>query len=256
LITIQYLGGKSRISKQISEVINNEVSRWEVKNITTDSGNNPEREREREYLTFVSLFCGSCSIESKVKGFDKVICNDKHEYLIELFKGVQNGYELPELITEEQYKYIREHKDENKILTGFVGFGCSFGGKWFGGFARNKTNTNYALQSKKSLLKDMDNLMTAQFTCQDYRDVIIPNNSIVYADPPYNNTTGYGKDKFNSDEFWEYMRVISKNNKVFISEQTAPNDFECVWEKEFTRTLDVNKDNQFKVTEKLFTYKN
>ena len=102
----------------------------------------------------------------------------------------------------------------------------------------------------------MDNLMTTQFTCQDYRDVIIPNNSIVYADPPYNNTTGYGKDKFNSDEFWEYMRVISKNNKVFISEQTAPNDFECVWEKEFTRTLDVNKDNQFKVTEKLFTYKN
>lgn len=256
MITIQYLGGKSRISKQISEVINNEVSRWEVKNSTTDSGNNRERERERESnLTFVSLFCGSCSIESKVKGFDNVICNDKHEYLIELFKGVQNGYDLPEEISEEQYKYIREHKDEDKVLTGFVGFGCSFGGKWFGGYARNKTNTNYALQSKKSLLKDMDNLMTAQFTCQDYHDVIIPNNSIVYADPPYNNTTGYGKDKFNSDEFWEYMRVISKNNKVFISEQTAPSDFECVWEKEFTRTLDSNKDNQFKVVEKLFTYK-
>jgi len=40
LNTIQYLGGKSRISKQISEVINNEVSRWKVKNSTTDSGNN------------------------------------------------------------------------------------------------------------------------------------------------------------------------------------------------------------------------
>ena len=230
---MRYQGGKSRIAQHIAQII------------TT--------EREREQLTFISLFCGTCSIESKIKGFNNIICNDKHEYLIELFKGVQNGYELPELITEEQYKYIREHKDENKILTGFVGFGCSFGGKWFGGYARNKTNTNYALQSKKSLLKDMSNLMTAQFTCQDYRDVIIPNNSIVYADPPYNNTTGYGKDKFNSDEFWKYMRVISKNNKVFISEQTAPNDFKCVWEKEFTRTLDVNKDNQFKVSEKLFT---
>jgi len=251
---MQYLGGKSRISKQISEVINNEISRWKIKNSTTDSTNNNNRERERQ-LTFVSLFCGTCSIESKIEGFDNIICNDNHEYLIELLKGVQNGYDLPEIITEEQYKYIREHKDEDKILTGFVGFGCSFGGKWFGGYARNKTNTNYALQSKKSLLKDMKNLMTAKFTCQDYRDLIIPNNSIVYADPPYNNTTGYGKDKFNSDEFWEYMRVISKNNKVFISEQTAPNDFECVWEKEFTRTLDVNKDNQFKVTEKLFTYR-
>ena len=48
MIIIQYLGGKSRISKQISEVINNEVSRWEIKNSTADSGNNPERERERE----------------------------------------------------------------------------------------------------------------------------------------------------------------------------------------------------------------
>lgn len=229
---MRYQGGKSRIAQQIAQII------------TT--------ERERQ-LTFVSLFCGTCSIESKIEGFDNIICNDNHEYLIELLKGVQNGYDLPEIITEEQYKYIREHKDEDKILTGFVGFGCSFGGKWFGGYARNKTNTNYALQSKKSLLKDMKNLMTAKFTCQDYRDLIIPNNSIIYADPPYNNTTGYGKDKFNSDEFWEYMRIISKNNKVFISEQTAPSDFKCVWEKEFTRTLDVNKDNQFKVTEKLFT---
>jgi hypothetical protein len=55
------LGGKSRISKQISEVINNEVSRWEVKNSTTDSGNNPER----EYLTFVSLFCGVVQLKVK-----------------------------------------------------------------------------------------------------------------------------------------------------------------------------------------------
>ena len=208
----------------------------------------------RAWRTIFSCYGQSPFFEYYAPQIERILTT-KHKYLIELFKGVQNGYELPESITEEQYKYIREHKDENKILTGFVGFGCSFGGKWFGGYARNKTNTNYALQSKKSLLKDMDNLMTAQFTCQDYRDVIIPNNSIVYADPPYNNTTGYGKDKFNSDEFWEYMRVISKNNKVFISEQTAPDDFKCIWEKEFTRTLDVNKDNQFKVTEKLFTYK-
>ena len=32
-------------------------------------------------------------------------------------------------------------------------------------------------------------------------------------------------------------------------------DFECIWEKPLTRTLDRNKDNQFKVTEKLFTYR-
>lgn len=212
------------------------------------------RERESNQ-TFVSLFCGSCSVESKVKEYNKIICNDKHEYLIEMLKGVQDGYDLLEFITEEQYKYIKEHKDEDKILTGFVGFGCSFGGKFFGGYARNKTGTNYAAQSKRSLLKDMATLTTAEFSCLDYRDVIIPNGSIVYADPPYANTTTYQGQKFNSEEFWEYMRKIAKNNQVFISEQVAPDDFTCIWEKPFTRTLDRNKENQFKVVEKLFTYK-
>ncbi len=175
--------------------------------------------------------------------------------MIELLNGVKNGYNLPEQISEEEYKYIREHKDEDKVLSGFVGFGCSFGGKWFGGYARNKTGTNYALQSKKSLLKDMNSLMDADFICKDYRDVELPRGCVVYADPPYDNTTGYGKEKFNSGKFWEYMRKISKEHIVFISEQTAPDDFVSIWEKPFTRTLDVNKNNQFKVTEKLFIHK-
>ena len=252
---MQYQGGKSRIAKPISEVIINEVSRWEIKDSNLDCGSNRERERESNQ-TLVSLFCGSCAVEAKLAPhFNKVVCNDKHEYLIEMLKGVQNGYELPEQISEEEYKYIRLHKDENKILTGFVGFGCSFGGKFFGGYARNKEQTNYALQSKKSLLKDMVQLPNAEFTCLDYRDVEIPNGSIVYADPPYANTTTYQGQKFDSETFWEYMRQISKHSQVFISEQTAPDDFECIWEKPFTRTLDRNKDNQFKVVEKLFTYK-
>ena len=32
--------------------------------------------------------------------------------------------------------------------------------------------------------------------------------------------------KFDSEAFWEYMRQISQHNQVFISEQTAPDDFE------------------------------
>ena len=47
---MQYLGGKSRISKQISGVIN-EVSRRKVKNSETDSEHMFKRERERERVT-------------------------------------------------------------------------------------------------------------------------------------------------------------------------------------------------------------
>lgn len=243
---MRYQGGKSRIAKQLAQVIMANV----------------ERERESNGA-LVSLFCGACSVESKLAPyFDKVICNDKHDYLISLYKAMQNGYIPPDYITEEEYNSVKNNIDKYpKEYVGFVGFGSSFGGKWFGSYGRSKKPNGerrwHSQESKKALLRDMKILQNAEFICQDYRDVIIPKGSVVYCDPPYDNTTPYsGIEKFNSQEFWEYMRKISKDNLVFISEQKAPDDFECIWEKPFTRTLDRNKDNQFNVTEKLFTYKN
>lgn len=187
---MRYQGGKSRIAASIALAI--------------------ERERESNGR-LISLFCGSCAVESKLAPhFKSVICNDNHKYLVALWQALQDGYELPEVISEQAYKSIREHKDDNPALTGFVGFGCSFGGKFFGGYARNKTGTNYAAQSKRSILKDFANLQDAVFTCNDYKDVVIPAGSVVYADPPYSNTTGYTSGKFNSEEFWDYMRQIEK----------------------------------------------
>lgn len=249
---MQYMGGKSKISKQIGGIIN-EIYGRQIENQKRDSKFNRERERESNVNTFVSLFCGSCSIESKVNIPNKIL-NDNHYYLIEMWKGLQNGRTFPDIITDENYYYIKEHKDEDPCLTGFVGFGCSFGGKWFGGVAHNKKGDNYCARANRSVMKDLEGLRTAQFTCLDYRDVVIPDGSIVYCDPPYANTTSYTTGNFNSREFWDYMRKISEKNIVLISEQNAPEDFECIWEKPFTRTLDVNKDNQFKVTEKLFKF--
>ena len=50
------------------------------------------------------------------------------------------------------------------------------------------------------------------------------------------------------------MRKLSKTHKVFISEEQAPEDFECIWSKEVKRVLDVNKANIQSKTEKLFVY--
>lgn len=181
--------------------------------------------------------------------------NDKHEYLIALLNGVKNGYNLPETITKDDYYYVKSHKDEDKVLTGFVGFACSFGGKWFAGYAKNNFNVNYALRGKKSLLKDMATLMTAEIICKDYREVELPDGCIVLADPPYVNTTKYSLGDFDTNTFWEYMRIISKNHLTFVCEQTAPDDFVSIWSKPIRRSLDVNKDNQFQITENLFVHK-
>ena len=251
---MQYMGGKSRIAQSIADIISmtggqHEIPRRQIQN----RAGHRKRDLSEGGDCFVSLFCGSCAVESKVQGFSRKILNDRHQYLIALLQGVQRGYELPESITPEQYRHIREHKDDDPTLAGFVGFGCSFGGKWFGGYARNATGTNYAAQSKRSLLKDMATLQDATFVCADYRRVCIPPRAVIYADPPYNNTTGYHGDRFDSAEFWIAMRLLADTgHTVFVSEQEAPPDIQCVWERKFTRTLDRNKSNQFSVTEKLF----
>ena len=134
---LPYLGGKSRLSKDISNVLNSNL---------------------KEEQTFVDLFCGSCNVIEKIKGNRIRIANDKHKYLIEMWKAIQNGWIPPNDISEEEYKYIRENKNENMALTSFVGFGCSFAGKWFGGYARSNDKRNYAKMAKNSLNKKIINL--------------------------------------------------------------------------------------------------
>lgn len=227
-----YLGGKSRIAKDLSQIIN-----------SVGGGG-----------TLVSLFCGSCAVESLVDCENKIL-NDSQPYLIELYKALQNGYELPEEVTREQYHYIKDHKDEDKALSGFVGFECSFGGKWFGGYAFNKNGRNYAVEGKKSITRIFEGIKNATFICSDYKDVKIPKNAVVYCDPPYEGTTAYANSKnFNSEEFWQYMREIGKKHTVFISEEKAPSGFKCIWQKEVRRTLDVNKQNMPVRIEKLWVY--
>ena len=246
------MGGKTRISKQISEVINNALYGWEIQNIQINCRN--YQSLPKLGGGFVSLFCGACSVEAKVKA-DVKILNDIHPYLIAMWKGLQNGWEPPSIITKDEYYYIKEHKEENPALTGFVGFGCSFGGKWFGGLACNKRGDNFCSNARNSLMRDFDCLKNATFLNMDYREVPIPDGSVVYCDPPYINTTKYTTGNFNHKEFWEYMRELSQKCTVFISEQTAPDDFVPVWEQEIKRQLDYNKNNAPIVTEKLFVYK-
>lgn len=233
---MQYTGGKSRIAKQIAAAITPPLAR---------GGENH----------FISLFCGSCAVESKIRGFSHIVCNDRHPYLIALLNAVKGGYSPPDSVSESEYQFIRQNKDLDPALTGFVGFGCSFGGKWFGGYARDKYGRNYAAQGKQSLLADMSHLMEATFTCSDYRSVKIPPGAVVYADPPYAETTGYSGEKFDSEDFWICARLIAETgHKIYVSEQKAPPGWVAVWEKPFTRTLDRNKSNQFQVTEKLFVW--
>lgn len=233
---MQYQGGKYKLRKQISNIINKHYE---------------------SNKTFVSLFCGSCHVESLVE-FDNIILNDKNEYLIAMWKEFFNGREFTNKVSREEYYYIKEHCKEDKGLYGLVGFGASFGGKFWGGYATNSVGHNYLNSAIEANIKITDNLKKHNtiLLSKDYKEVIFPLNSVVYCDIPYFNTTKYSKGmSIDYTEFWDYMRVLSKDNIVFISEMQAPEDFIVIFEKQQQRTMDRNKDNIKISTEKLFVHK-
>lgn len=234
MIYIQYFGGKTRTYKQIAQILNT---------------------YREENQIFLSPFVGGAWVEQLIE-YPKQ-CYDKHPYLIAMYKELQKGWIPPTELSEEEYKYIKSHPDEKPYLTGFVGFGCSFSGKWFGGYARNKTGRNYCSNAHNSILKKMQNLKNTQFECVDYRE-LNPEGYLIYCDPPYEGTTPYSKQlvgEFNSQEFWEIMRDWSKNNTVFISEYNAPDDFKCIWQQEVKLDIRDKENKKQKRVEKLFTNK-
>ena len=223
---MQYFGGKQRISKPLSIFLNSQL---------------------KENQTFVDLFCGSCNIISKIDDNRLRIANDKHKYLIAMWKALQDGWQMPNNISEEEYKYIKDNKDENLPLTGFVGFGLSYSGKWFGGYCRGAKDRNYCLNAKNSNNKILNNIMDVKFYNLNYDEVPIPNGALVYCDLPYKNTTPYCKSEvgeFNHDEFYDWVRKNSDNYDIYVSEykQNIPDDFKIVWEQNSKKDI-RNKNN-------------
>lgn len=198
---------------------------------------------------------------------DKIQCNNKigtdiHKYLIAVLKKLEKGWIPPEEITEELYKDIQSNKDKYPdYLVGYVGFQLSYGGKWFGGYRRDKIGKrNYSLEAYNNTLKQIPNLKGIKFRCIDFKKLPLEkiHGYVIYCDIPYHETTKYRTDNFSYEKFYEWVKVASINNIVLISEYKMPEEFTCIWSKETKTLLDSNKkksDEKNIRVEKLFTYK-
>lgn len=224
-----YFGGKTKIAKELSKVL--------------ESFREPNQE-------FYEPFVGGCSITCQMSGIRFGF--DKHQPLIEMWKALQKGWFPPNEVSVVEY-----HEAKNGQyplpLTGFIGFGCSFAGKYFGGYAKNKRGDKICLHSKNSFIKRVETMSDVVFECAEYQ-TLKPVGKLIYCDPPYNGTTGYSLGKFNSEEFWNIMREWSKNNIVLISEYSAPKDFECVWQKKTKTEIRTKNNGREDRIEKLFKY--
>ena len=181
-------------------------------------------------------------------------------YLISVLQGLANGWKPPKEISEEIYKDIKTNRDDyTKETVGFVGFACSYAAKWFGGYCRGKNSKgeprNYIMEAYRNCMKQAPKLSGISFFICDYRELVIPQKSIIYCDPPYRNTTKY-RSSFDHEFFWDWCREKTSNgHNVFVSEYSAPADFECLWSKEINSSL-TRETGSKKGTEKLFKHSN
>lgn len=69
------------------------------------------------------------------------------------------------------------------------------------------------------------------FINKDYKEFSDIENSIIYLDPPYKNTSKvYKHNNLNYKEFYRWCKDMSKDNIVLISGYHMPDDFEVVYE--------------------------
>lgn len=76
-------------------------------------------------------------------------------------------------------------------------------------------------------LQNLAHLERLTISRRDYRDVYIPDNAVVYCDPPYASVGG-----FDHGPFYAWCRAIGRLFPLYVSEYWMPSDFKAVAEFE------------------------
>lgn len=206
---MRYLGGKSRIAGKIAPYL-----------------------LRHDHHTYVEPFVGGIAMSERVVShFDKAYLSDIQPDVIMLYKGLQDGtFTPPAEVTREQWNELRHA--EPSALRALAGYGTSFGGMWFSGYATDKDNTNYARQAANSLARAQARGVFddhVSFSCRSFFDIDPADyapGAVAYCDPPYAGRTAYNAvDAFDSSAAWErYAAWADSGLHVYVSEYDGPSE--------------------------------
>ena len=234
---MKYMGSKARIAKHILPIIlkDRKDGQW-----------------------YVEPFVGGANLIDKVDG-DRIGA-DNNGYLICLLNALSDGWTPPKEVTKDFFFVVKANKDKYpKELVAYLGYQLTFGCEWWGSFRRDNTGERkYDAESYNNVMKQRSKLKGIKFILSDYRDLDIPDNSIIYCDPPYKGVRKYvGNEPFDSEFFYQWCRdKVKQGHKVFISEYNMPSDFICVWKKEIASNGNnsIKAGQGIKAIEKLFMH--
>lgn len=232
-VLMKYMGSKSRIAKHILPIMLDDAEKHGI-------------------TTWIEPFVGGGNMIDKVPDRMRRIGIDYSPHTIAAMLAIRDMVNnLPDNVSEDEYRSIKGKPVDS--ISSWIRLVCSLGGRFENGYARDKTGRNYALEGKRNALKQSPKIQAVEFVCASYNDYK-PVNSLVYCDPPYQGTTKYKTDVFNHEEFFEWCRNAAKNgNLVYVSEYSAPEDFECVWQGEVkTGFASQRKSATHTAVEKLF----
>ncbi len=272
-VGLTYVGSKKKVSKKIVEIIK--------QNFGADK-------------TVYDVFGGGGAItaELMINGID-VVYNDLDKIITDVFnRGLSQDREWIKtlIVSRDEFLTIRskENKtvdDELKLLVN------SFGNNRknylyakdisdikynlavdiikkdnvFSGYKQTETYKSF-LKNNHERLEQLERLQQLASLQQlerlpktinkDYKYFSNVKNSILYLDPPYENTeTGSYKSQIDYQEFYDWAYEMSKNNVVLLSSYEVSGDgFECVYEFKNARSS-FSGGMTGKRTEKLFMVK-
>ena len=206
---------------------------------------------------FVDAFCGGCSVIGAVPDVYTRIANDNNRYLVAMLKDLtRSPWSPPMTIERNFYNDVRTsyHARDGRYpdeLIGWVGYMGSYNGRFFdGGYSGHDVGgRDYIRESIRNLMAQLPSLQGITWYTGDYQGIPIPEQSLIYCDPPYRGTKGFTTGKFDYQRFYDWARQMAgQGHKVFVSEYRMPPDFVCVWKKSI-----VNNLNKSRPTEKLWT---
>ena len=162
---MKYMGSKNRIAKDILPII---------------------LKGRKEDQWYIEPFVGGANLIDKVEG--KRLGADNNLHVIELLTGLKRGWLPKETYTKEEYLSAQRGENKCSIETGYISINCSYSGKVWGRFA-GKSETakglrDYTNEAYKNVVKQAPNLKGIDFIHSDYQSLNVPDESVIYCDPP------------------------------------------------------------------------
>ncbi len=149
------------------------------------------------------------------------LAGDLFSGLTDMHRAVRSGFRLPNNVSDLEYVDLKQKaKIERSPLICAVGFGLSFGGKWFAGITRPDTKYTKQFNKWADRFQKQQNIFLREDSVSflSWREFARPGVTF-YCDPPYVQTTNYATGVWNPEfliqEAWAWKALGAR---VFISE--------------------------------------